>query len=217
MSSEEDETSTIETSSIRTRDSRASGGATTPTSFTVGNEENSKPLMSTIHELSAKARGKLPSFLHLSYTTANSGNASPVASRPRDTPTPGTATALSSLDKLEMLMAEPGADENEKVWRQGGLEAVWRMLTDSKTLKQPMRLGLVVRTIPSCHAPETCVLRRLLHFTTDTNPQSRLDSGWHLAIVACKRWQNQTCCGCSHRRPILRYTASITHFTAYCR
>ena len=41
-------------------------------------------------------------------------------------------------------MAEPGAEENDKVWRQGGLEAIWRMLTDSKTLKQPMRLGLVV-------------------------------------------------------------------------
>lgn len=52
---------------------------------------------------------------------------------------------LSSLEKLEILMAEPGAEENDKVWRQGGLEAIWRMLTDSKTLKQPMRLGLVVR------------------------------------------------------------------------
>lgn len=46
-------------------------------------------------------------------------------------------------------MAEPGAEENDKVWRQGGLEAVWRMLTDSKTLKQPMRLGLVVRLLSS--------------------------------------------------------------------
>jgi hypothetical protein len=53
---------------------------------------------------------------------------------------------LSSLEKLEILMAEPGAEENDKVWRQGGLEAIWRMLTDSKTLKQPMRLGLVVCT-----------------------------------------------------------------------
>ncbi|KAJ9125683.1 hypothetical protein QFC22_000645 [Naganishia vaughanmartiniae] len=142
MSSEEGEEFTFETSSIHTRDSCT--GATTPTSSIAGNEDNSKPLMSTIQQLSAKARGKLPSFLHLSYTN---GTAPPEAVKPRDSPTPGTAPALSSLDKLELLMAEPGADENEKVWRQGGLEAVWRMLTDSKTLKQPMRLGLVIQIL----------------------------------------------------------------------
>ncbi|KAJ9109347.1 hypothetical protein QFC21_000676 [Naganishia friedmannii] len=187
MSSEDDEASTIETSSIRTRDSRASGGATTPTSSIAGIEDTSKPLMSTIQQLSAKARGKLPSFLHLSYTA---GNASPVGARPRDPPTPGSPTVLSSLDKLELLMAEPGADENEKVWRQGGLEAVWRMLTDSKTLKQPMRLGLVVRTASTEMRPRLALLIPSWLHLIGTNPQGRVDSRWHLAVITYKGWED---------------------------
>ncbi|KAJ9106002.1 hypothetical protein QFC19_003337 [Naganishia cerealis] len=141
---EDDERSTLETASVATGDGYTSGGALTPTSSIAGNDDgNSTPLMSTIQQLSAKARGKLPSFLHLSY----SPNILPPGLKPRESHPTGTAPTLSSLDKLELLMAEPGADENEKIWRQGGLEAVWRMLTDSKTLKHPMRLGLVIQIL----------------------------------------------------------------------
>jgi hypothetical protein len=109
---------------------RSSIEGSPPTSATTTLDDHPKPVLSAIQSLSAKARGKLPSFLH-PYSP------SPTASKSPSPP-------LTSLEKLEMLLAEPGAEENEKVWRQGGLEAVWRMLTDSKVLKQPMRLGLVV-------------------------------------------------------------------------
>ncbi|KAI5451879.1 hypothetical protein NCC49_001181 [Naganishia albida] len=95
-----------------------------------------KPVLSAIQSLSARARGKLPSFLHTYAPTP------PTSGGPKSPSPP-----LTSLERLEALLAEPGAEESEKLWRQGGLEAVWRMLTGSKTLKQPMRLGLVIRIL----------------------------------------------------------------------
>lgn len=110
---------------------RSSIDGSPPTSATTTTlDDHPKAVLSAIQSLSAKARGKLPSFLH-PYSPSPTAPKSP-------------SPPLTSLEKLEMLLAEPGAEENEKVWRQGGLEAVWRMLTDSKVLKQPMRLGLVV-------------------------------------------------------------------------
>jgi hypothetical protein len=138
------------------------------------------PVLSTIQSLSAKARGKLPSFLHLAY---------PPPTGPKAPSPPSSGGMLSSLDKLEMLMAEPGAEENDKVWRQGGLEAVWRMLTDSKTLKQPMRLGLVVRL------PLPPVESFSLSLCADTNPQGRMDTRWNVAFVVGKGREIKTCNG----------------------
>ncbi|GHJ85222.1 hypothetical protein NliqN6_1625 [Naganishia liquefaciens] len=109
-----------------------------PTSPLLHDDAAAKPVLSAIQTLSAKARGKLPSFLHIPYAPPTQ------TAKP---PSPSSASMLSSLEKLEILMAEPGAEENDKVWRQGGLEAIWRMLTDSKTLKQPMRLGLVIQIL----------------------------------------------------------------------
>jgi hypothetical protein len=48
------------------------------------------------------------------------------------------------IDRLEALLAEPGAEETDRVWKQGGLEAVWKFLIDGKLLKRGIRLGLVV-------------------------------------------------------------------------
>lgn len=48
------------------------------------------------------------------------------------------------IDRLEALLAEPGSEESDRVWKQGGLEAVWKFLIDGKMLKRGIRLGLAV-------------------------------------------------------------------------
>lgn len=45
---------------------------------------------------------------------------------------------------MEALLAEPGSEESDRAWKQGGLEAVWKFLIDGKTLKRGIRLGLAV-------------------------------------------------------------------------
>ncbi|KAG7579982.1 hypothetical protein FFLO_00190 [Filobasidium floriforme] len=51
------------------------------------------------------------------------------------------------IDRLEALLAEPGSEESDRVWKQGGLEAVWKFLIDGKMLKRGIRLGLAVKIL----------------------------------------------------------------------
>jgi hypothetical protein len=66
------------------------------------------------------------------------------AARSSPSPLARTKSGDDPIDRLEALLAEPGAEETDRVWKQGGLEAVWKFLIDGKLLKRGIRLGLVV-------------------------------------------------------------------------
>jgi hypothetical protein len=75
----------------------------------------------------------------MSYSTYQTARSSPFSSGGR--PARG---GDDPIDRLEALLEEPGAEETERVWKQGGLEAVSKFLIDGKVLKRGIRLGLVV-------------------------------------------------------------------------
>ena len=71
------------------------------------------------------------------------------AARSSPSPLAQTKGGDDPIDRLEALLAEPGAEETDRVWKQGGLEAVSKFLIDGKLLKRGIRLGLVVSAAPS--------------------------------------------------------------------
>ena len=82
----------------------------------------------------------LTSALALSASTSTSSSQPP--KRP-----------LTSLERLEISLAKPHAEESEEIWKKGGLKDIYKCLNDGKKLAKGMRLGLVVSSCPVLSSP----------------------------------------------------------------
>lgn len=76
----------------------------------------------------------LTSALALSASTSTSSSQPP--KRP-----------LTSLERLEISLAKPHAEESEEIWKKGGLKDIYKCLNDGKKLAKGMRLGLVIKIL----------------------------------------------------------------------